>query len=104
MSCSSSTTRMSSAINRSPSKVLAPLSFRRLASGGDPRRVARKAQDRPRAAAVREGKTEFAAVLLDDLLDDRETEAGARLVRRHVGLHYGHPHLPEPNAVDCDAN
>src|SRR5690606_10578642 len=104
MSCSSSTTRMSSAINRSPSKVLFPLSFRSLAAGSDARRVASETHDRSRAAAFREGKAEFAAVLLDDLLYAREAETGALLPGRHVGLHDADALLRQPDAVIGDAD
>src|SRR6476619_6310824 len=77
MSCSSSTTRMSSAINE-----FLWLSFRRL--GGGRFGFAGKVQRRLGAAAVGRGKGNVAAVLLDDLLDDREAQAGAVLARGHV--------------------
>src|SRR5512139_2606082 len=98
MSRSSSTTRMSSAINRTPMS-LQLRSFGGLAAGSHGHRLAGETQDRARAAAWCRSKGEIAAMLLDDLLDDRESEASALLARRHVGLEDAHPTLRQADAV-----
>src|SRR3954467_5841709 len=99
MSCSSSTTRMSRAINRSPLKYVCGGSIGRLAAGTLGRRIAGEKQRRARPTFGRSGEVEFATVLLDDLLDDREAETGALLAGRHVGLHDPHAFLRQAHAV-----
>src|SRR6185369_6552052 len=80
MSRSSSTIRISSAIG-------SPFSFgcfgRALALGEG---IARKIEGHHRAAALGRSEGHFAAMFLDDLLDDGEAETGALLARGHVGL------------------
>src|SRR5688572_12558881 len=99
MSCSSSTTRMSSAINRSPLKYACAASFGCLAAGARGGRLAGETQRRAGSAFGRGGEIELAAVLLDDLLDDREAEPGALVARGYVRFHDPHSFLRQTDAV-----
>src|SRR5579875_1555479 len=101
MSASSSTTSMSCAMGSLPLDTLG------LAGLGNARIGACELQGHARAAAVAVLETQLAAVVLHDLLDDRQTEAGAAGARRHVGL--GEPvallmRQPDAIVLDHDAN
>src|SRR3990170_1364177 len=97
MSRSSSTIRMSSAIARSPCKCR---SFGGLAALGE--RVAGETQRDARSPAIGGGEGHVAAVLLDDLVDDREPEPGALVARRHIGLDDALAILRQAHAVVLD--
>src|SRR5690606_1980392 len=81
ISRSSSTTRMSRAIGRTPCHAsfggLAPLR----------RRFAREPQGHASAAPFGGCENHLPPMFLDDLVDDREAKARALLARRDVGLH-----------------
>src|SRR5215213_5932323 len=89
MSRSSSTIRMSSAIMRSPLVGIGldlNVSFggRLTVTLGGATRVAGKAHCDNGSAPGRGGERHLAAVLLDDLVDDRQAQAGALVARGHV--------------------
>src|SRR4051794_24364226 len=88
---------MSSAINHTPSKSFRGLCRRAAGLAGE-------AQDHARAAALQRREVKLAAVLLDDLLDDREAQAGAFLARRHVGLEDTLAALRQAHAVVADGH
>ena len=67
-------------------------------------RVASEAQGHARAAARSGREVHFAAMLLDDLLDDREAQAGALFAGRDVRFQIAHAALRQANSVVADAH
>src|SRR5690606_1037011 len=103
MSCSSSTTRISSAINSTPVETKMR-SFGGLAPRAGRQWLAGEAQGGARAPARGGGEADLSAVLLDDLLHDREAKAGALLARGHIRLDDVLPPLRQPDPVVGDGD
>ena len=84
MSGSSSTMRMSGAMR--PSLTGSRIIVRRSGTADAISSRLPEYQTDARAATLAVVQREIAAVIFHDLLDDRETQAGALAARRHVGL------------------
>src|SRR5690606_38600086 len=105
MSLSASTTRMFKAMRPAPAQnIVRIVSLRRLAASQCLRRRAGEAHRYARSAALLTGEQHFAAMLLDNLVHDRETQPGALLARRDIGLDDALAIGREANAIVRDRN